>query len=144
MVFILGASSLDHALRKLTAPSQKRLKDTCFTKPGLSLNFNARDSQKTIRYYRNDLIIWHNAIIKSISRRRIDNNRKLCSEQLIILLLMCRTNICAIVYCRRNGTKHIKESLISTGILVLNAVKDFISKRKAKGQVLIEKYKELH
>ena len=32
----------------------------------------------------------------------------------------------------------------STGILVLNVVKDFISKRKAKDQVLIEKYKELH
>ena len=36
------------------------------------------------------------------------------------------------------------ENLVSTGILVLNVVKDFISKRKAKEQVLIEKYKELH
>ena len=27
MVFILGASSLDHALRKRPAPSQKRVKD---------------------------------------------------------------------------------------------------------------------
>ena len=30
-----------------------------------------------------------------------------------------------------------------TGILVLNIVEDFISKRKAKDQILIEKYKEL-
>ena len=139
MVFILGASSLDHALRKLPAPSQKRIKDTFFTKPGLNLNFNARDSQKTIQYYlhhylshRNDLVIWHDAI------------NKLSSEQLVNLLLRYRTNICAIVYCRRNGTEDIEESLGSTGILVLNVVKDFISKRKAKDQVLIEKYKELH
>ena len=55
-----------------------------------------------------------------------------------------RTNICAIVHCRRNGTENIKGSLFSTSILVLNVVKDFISKRKAKDQVLIEKYKELH
>ena len=35
MVFILEASSLDHALRKLPAPSQKPGKDTCFTNSGL-------------------------------------------------------------------------------------------------------------
>ena len=95
MVFILGASSLDHVLRKFPAPSQKRVRDICFTKPGLCLNFNARDSRKTVRYY-------------------------------------------------RSGTEDIEESLGSTGILVLNVVKDFISKRKAKDQVLIEKYKQLH
>ena len=142
---------MDHALRKLLAPSQKRVKDTCFTKPGLSLKFNARDSQKTIQYYlhhylshRNDLVIWHDAINNSISRHRSNNNRNLGSEQLVNLLLRYRTNICAIVYCRRNGTEDIEENLGSTGILVLNFVKDFISKRKSKDQVLIEKYKELH
>ena len=151
MVFVLGASSLDHALRKLPAPSQKSVKDYSFTKPGLMLNFNARDSQKTIQYYyhhylshRNDLVIWHDAVKNSISRHRSNNNRKLSSEQLVNLLLRYRTNICAIVYCRRNGTEDIEESLGSTGILVLNIVKEFISKRKAKNQVLIEKYKELH
>ena len=30
---------------------------------------------------------------------------KLSSEQLVNLLLRYRTNICAIVYCRRNGTE---------------------------------------
>ena len=133
MVFILGASSFDHALRKLPAPSQKRVKDTCFTKHGLGLNFNARVSQKTIQYYlhhylsyRNNLVFWH-AINISISRHRSNNNRKLSSEQLVNLLLRFRTNICAIVYCRRNGTEDIEESLASTGILILNVVKDFIS-----------------
>ena len=143
MVFILAASSLDHALRKLPAPSQKRVKDTCFTKPGLSLNFNARDSQKTIQYYlnhylshRNDLVFWHDVINNSIGRHRNNNNRKLSSEQLVDLLSRYRKNICSIVYCRRNGIEDIEESFGSTGILVLNVVKDFISKRKAKDQVL--------
>ena len=139
MVFILGASSLNHALRKLPAPSMKRVKDIRFTKTGLSLNFNARDSQKTIHYYlqqylsrRNDLVIWHDTIDNSLSRHRRNNNLELSSEQLANLLLMYRTKICAIVYCRRNRTEDIGESLVSTGVLVLNVVKDFISKRKAK------------
>ena len=47
-------------------------------------------------------------------------------------------------YTVRNGTEDIEERLGSTGVLVLNVIKDFISKRKAKDQVLIEKYKELY
>ena len=119
--------------------------------PGSGLNFNARDSQKTIQYYlhhylshRNDLGIWHDAIDNSISRHRSKNNRKLSSEQLVNLLLWFRTNICAIVYCTRNGAEDIEKNLVSTGILALNVVKDFISKCKAKDQVIIENYKELH
>ena len=130
MVFFLGASILDHALRKLPAPFQKRVKDTCFLKPGLSLSFNARDSQKTIQYYlhhylshRNDLVVWHDAINNSISRYHSKNCRKLSIEQLVNLLLRYSTNNCAIVYCRRNGTVDKEDSLGSTGILVLNVVK---------------------
>ena len=147
MVFILGASSLDHALRILSAPSQKRVKETCFTKPGLSFNFNARDSQKTIQYYlhhflsnRKDLVIWHDAI----SKHRSNNNRSLSTDQIKSLLFRYKENITAIVYCRRNGTDNKEKELKKTGILVLNIVEDFISKRKAKDQTLIEKYKELH
>ena len=149
MVFILGASSLYHALRKLSAPSEKRVKETCFTKPGLS--FSARDSQKTIQYYlhhflsnRKDLVIWHDAINNSISNHLSNNNRSLSTDQLKSLLLGFKENITAIVYCCRNGTDNIEKDLKKTGILVLNIVEDFISKRKAKYQILIERYKELH
>ena len=55
-----------------------------------------------------------------------------------------KDNFTAIAYCRRNGTNNIEKELKKTGILVLNIVEDFISKRKAKDQILIEKYKELH
>ena len=139
MVFILGASSLDHALRILSAPSQKSVKKTCFTKPGLSFNFNARDSQKTIQYYqhhflsnRKNLVIWHDAINNSISKHRSNNNRSLSTGQLKSLLLRYKENITAIVYCRCTGTDNIEKELKKTGILVLNIVEDFIS--KAKGQ----------
>ena len=151
MVFILGASSLDQALRKLSAPSPQRVKETCFTKPELSFNFNARDSQKTIQYYlhhflsnRKDLVFWHDVINNPINKHCSNNNRSLSTDQLKSLLLRYKENITAIVYCRRNGTNNIEKVLKKTGILVLNIVGDFISKRKAKDQILIEKYKELH
>ena len=146
MVFILGASSLDNALRILSAPSQKRVKETCFTKPGLGFDFNARDSPKTIQYYlhhflsyRKDLVIWHDAINNSISKHRSNNNRSLSTDQLKSLLLRYKENFTAILYCRRNGTDNIEKELKKTGILVLNIFEDFISKRKAKDQTLIEK-----
>ena len=58
--------------------------------------------------------------------------------------MLLRYNVCAMVYCRHKGHEDIEESLVSTCILVLNVVKDFISKRKAKNQVIMEKYQELH
>ena len=144
MIINLGASFLDDALRKLSVLSQKRVKFNCFTKPGLI-------SQKRVQYYlhhylthRKDLVFRHYAIKNLISRHRSDNNRKLTSEQLVSLLLRHKTNICAIIYCRRKETEYLEERLYSTGILDLKVVKYFISKRKAKEQFLIEKNKELH
>ena len=127
------------------------MKETCFTKPGLNFNFNARDSQKTIQYYlhhflsnRKDLVIWHDAMNNFISEHRSNNNRSLSTDQLKSLLLKYKENTTAIVYCRRNVTDNIEKELKNTGILVLNIVENFISKRKAKDQILVEKYKELH
>ena len=122
-----------------------RLRRTVW-RPGLSFNFNARDSQKTIQYYlhhflsnRKYLVIWHDAINNSISKHRSKNNRSLSTDQLKSLLMRYKENITAIVYCRRNGTDNIDKELKKIGILVLNIVKDFISKRKAKDQILIKK-----
>ena len=114
MVFILGASSLDHALRKLSAASQKRVKETCFTKPGF--NFNARDPQKITQFNlhhflsnRKDLVIWHDTINNSTSKHRSNNNRNLSTEQHKSLLSRFKEDITAIVYCRRNGTDKIEK-----------------------------------
>ena len=91
-----------------------------------------------------DLVIWHDAINNSITKHRSNNNRSLSTDQIKSLLLRYKEIITAIAYCRRNGTDNIEKELKKTGILVLNIVEDFISKRKAKDLILIEKYKELH
>ena len=53
-------------------------------------------------------------------------------------------SVTAFVYCCRNGTENIEKEFKKTGSLVLNVVEVFISKRKAKNQILFGKYKELH
>ena len=46
MVFILAASSLNHALATLTQEEKERYKDKIFSVPGLSLNPNTKKSSK--------------------------------------------------------------------------------------------------
>ena len=46
MVFILAASSLDHALETLTLEEKTRYNDKVFSIPGLSLNKNTRNPKK--------------------------------------------------------------------------------------------------
>ena len=94
MVFILGAISFHHALRILILPLPKRAKETCFIKPGLNLNFNAKETQKTIQFYmhhflssRIDLVIWHDSINNSTSKQSSKINRILSTELLAYLFI---------------------------------------------------------
>ena len=49
MVFILAASSLDHALETLTVEEKTRYKDKIYSIPGLSLNPNTKNPQKIVQ-----------------------------------------------------------------------------------------------
>ena len=78
MVFILGASSLFHAINSIPKGNQKRYKSTVFSLPGLSLNPFAVNERKTVQYqldndfrHKTDVIIWHDAmgIERFIARR---------------------------------------------------------------------------
>ena len=49
MVFILGASSLHHALETLSTEETAFLKEKIYTIPGLSLNCHAKNPQKIVQ-----------------------------------------------------------------------------------------------
>ena len=120
MVFILGACSLCYGLEE--------------------------DYSVLSAYFlslRTNLVIWHDAINNFISKHSLNNNRRLSTEQLANFLLRYKQTICEMVWCQRSDTEDIENKLFANGILVINVVKDFISKRKAKAQVPIDKYKEL-
>ena len=77
MVFVIGASSLHHALEKLPASFQYQLVETYLAMPGLSFNPNAVNSRKTVPHYlasflyhQLNIVIWHDNINNSNSRHR--------------------------------------------------------------------------
>ena len=150
-MFILAASSLHHALKKLSPASQKRVSQSCLAIPGLSFNHNAVNVRKTCQYQldhyllnRTDIVIWHDAVNNSISRHRSNNVNALTPNQLKKILLNYKRNIYAIVYCKRVGTEDIYSKLKESGILVINIVTDLISRRKQNLTELGQKYLELH
>ena len=150
-MFILAASSLHHALKKLSPASQKRVSQSCLAIPGLSFNHNAVNVRKTCQYQldhyllnRTDIVIWHDAVNNSISRHRSNNFNALTPNQLKKILLKYIRNIYAIVYCKRVGTEDIYSKLKESGILVINIVTDLISRRKQNLTELGQKYLELH
>ena len=150
-MFILAASSLHHALKKLSPALQKRVSQSCLAIPGLSFNHNAVNVRKTCQYQldhyllnQNDIIIWHDAVNNSISRHRSNNFNSLTPNQLKKILLKYKRNIYAIVYCKRVGTEDIYSKLKESGILVINIVTDLISRRKQNLLELGQKYLELH
>ena len=87
MVFILAASSLSHALKKLHEKQQKRLKEYFLALPGASANPRAKHKRKTLQhllhpqtgYYRNrtDIVVWHDLINNSLSKHPNNNNQPL-------------------------------------------------------------------
>ena len=150
-MFILAASSLHHALKKLSPASQKRVSQSCLAIPGLSFNHNAVNVRKTCQYQldhyllnRTDIVIWHDAVNNSISRHRSNNFNALTPNQLKKILLNYKRNIYAIVYCKRVVTEDIYSKLKESGILVINIVTDLISRRKQNLTELGQKYLELH
>ena len=150
-MFILAASSLHPALKKLSPASQKRVSQSCLAIPGLSFNQNAVNVCKTCQYQldhyllnRTDIVIWHDAVNNSISRHRSNNFNALTPNQLKKILLNYKRNIYAIVYCKRVGTEDIYSKLKESGIFVINIVTDLISRRKQNLTELGQKYLELH
>ena len=150
-MFILAASSLHHALKILSPASQKRVSQSCIAIPGLSFNHNALNVRKTCKYQldhynlnRNDVVIWHDAVNKLISRHRSNNFNALTPNQLKRILLNYKRNIYAIVFCKSVGTEDIYSKLKESGILVIIIVTDLISRRKQNLTELGQKYLELN
>ena len=150
-MFILAASSLHQTSKILSPASQKRVSQSCIATPMISFNHNAVNVRKVCQYQlddyllsRSDIVIWHDAINKSISRHRINNCNARTPNQLKKILLNYKRNIYAIVDCKRVGTEDIYSKLQEFGILVINIVTDLISRRKQKPTELGQKYLELH
>ena len=150
MVFILGASSLHHALESLSKKARKRLADRVFTLPGFSCNPNALNKRKTVQFllntcfkHKRELIIWQDVVNNSLSEHPSNSNNPLTPQQFINVLVGYGSRIKAVVYCKRQGVPDIFSSLKKT-LLTVHILKDLISKRKARDRKLLKQYSSLH
>ena len=140
MVFILAASSLDHALETLTPEKREQYKEKIFSIPGLSLNKNTKNPKKIVQNLlsrdlkeKKNIVIWHDVLNNSISRHESNNFHALTVPELIDVLKGLQNKLSALVYCQRHRTPNIFEDLnvLKTDhiIEVFSIVEDFISSK---------------
>ena len=151
MAFLLAASSLHHATKILPQALQDHYKKGIYALPGLSFNPNAMKVRKTAQFQlshffrdKKRLVIWHDVVSNSLSRRRSNNNKPLITSQLIAVLDEYQERIEAIVYCPREGTPDIYEQLKRSNLVTIRIVKDIVSKRKQKDPSSLKEYRALH
>ena len=150
MFFILGASSLHHALRTLPKQQQQQLSQRVRAIPGLSFNTHSVNTRKTVQYHlskflpHHEILIWHDIINNSISEHASKNNRPLSLDELLQVLSLYRNRIVAIVYCQRTNTEHIYPQLKKSGILIINIVRDLLPKNKRRLPKIVAEYSQLH
>ena len=151
MIFILGASSLHHALETLPPDEKNALKEKIYTIPGLSLNFRAKNPKKVVQNLlaenfseKTDIVIWHDVLNNSLSKHKSNNYRPLSVPELLDVLDCLKNKLRALVYCHRNRTPDIFEALKQQSISVFSIEKDFTSTRKQKDPNFLNELKALH
>ena len=155
MVFIVGASSVDHALDTLNFENRKTYKEKIFSNPGLSLNPNTKNPQKIVQNLlskdlaeKTDIIIWHDVLNNSISKHESNHYRALTVPQLLDFLKFFEKKTAGssvlppIPY--PNILPKLKENEKTTNIKVFSIVDDIISTRKQKDPDILKKLKALH
>ena len=150
MFFILGASSLHHALRTLPKQQQQQLSQRVRAIPGLSFNTHSANTRKTVQHQLSkflphyEFLIWHDIINNSISEHASNNNRPLSLDELLQVLSLYRNQTVVIVYIQRTNTEHIYPQLKKSGILIINIVRDLLPKNKRRLPRIVAEYSQLH
>ena len=154
MVYIVGASSLKHAIDQLSPREKRFLAKFVTAVPSLSLNPNISPKRPLISlsyllergflHQKTNLVIWHDTINNSITKHKSNSYTGLEGSQLASLLLKYKERIAAIVYCQRFGAPQIFETLRSTNIVIIRITKNLISRRRQQDKFLLHQYLQLH
>ena len=113
-MFILGASSLLHAIRSLPWFIQIRLNRHILAIPGLCFNQKKNNKWKTVQFIprrslrrRTDIIIWHDTFNNSLTQHRSNNFPQVSPERLRKILLSFGNQIQGVVHCTREDALDI-------------------------------------
>ena len=136
---ILAASPLSQALNKMTYESKRGLSHRITLTPGLSLNPSPRNILKDVRFLlenkkslRNgtELLLSHDNFKKTTAKQRSNDFKHCGPDNLVYSLQQIRFRVETIEYCTRMGAHGIVNSLLNTGILVIQVTKNLISPQK--------------
>ena len=104
-MFVLGASSLHHALDILNPEKRKAFNEKFYTIPGLSLNNHAKSPQKVAQNLlqkdfagKTENVIWHDVLNNSLSKHKSNNFRALSVSELLEILESLENKLRALVY----------------------------------------------
>ena len=123
-----------------------------FTVRGLSFNPKSIDKLKILQNLlskgklasRKDIVIWHSCISNSIFKHRSNNNQSLPAEDLVRVLKPLKNRIKAVFYLQRDKFPNIVKDLYKTGMLVLDAKKLLLSRKKARSREGLTDLKRIH
>ena len=155
MMYILAASSVHHAIDALRYEQQSKYKDKIYAIPGLSLNPYPKNPRKIVQNLlskdlreRTEIVVWHDVLNNSICGHKSNNYRPLSVPDLINVLKTLQNKLIALVYCRRDRTPDIFDSLkeLEKGnyTQVFSMAKDFLFVRKQNNPDLLNQLKALH
>ena len=139
---IVAASSFYHSLKDLELEERKETQQKLYAVPGLSLNPNILNKGKNLR------VFW-NSNLWPVSRI---SSGTMCSTTANPPIALCvlaylqskRTQISAIVYCRRTSTPDIFEDLRRTEIIVIKTTGNLISRSKIQNPAVLREYLQVH
>ena len=153
-MFILGESSLSHAIRSLPWFIRKRLNRHILAIPGLCIYQKRNNKQKTVRFIlrrslrrRTDIIIWPDTLNNSLTQHRCNNFTQVSPERFRKILLSYGNQIKGVVLCTREGAPdnwdHIK-TLRTQCFQVTNIVREILPKQKSNDPEILTEYFQLH
>ena len=93
---------------------------------------------------RKDIVIWQGCLSNSISKHRSNKNQSLPEEDLVRVLKPQKNRIKALIYLQLDKSPNIVKDLYKTGILVLDAKKLLLSRKKARSREVLTDLKRLH
>ena len=129
MVYIIGASSLKATIGRVPYKFRRELFSRSYSLGGLSFNWNTKNPLKVLQNLHRGkgilarkckVIIWHDIINNSISKRRSNNYRAKSVEKLLQILRDFSHRIEAVIYCRREGALDIFRKLLESRINILD------------------------
>ena len=152
MIYVVGASSLEKAVRSIQYKSRKFYEIRITAIPGLTFNPLSCNPLKNLQNIlqkgflatKQNLVIWHDIINNTLSAHWKNQTPALSPQDHVKILDNYRNRSKAIIYCQRFGTPDVYKLLKTTGIPIISVKKNLVSKRQQRDSDLLIKLSSLH